>query len=168
MSDPKILHLSYRESPPDSEYKWLYVNVVFEVDNEHDVAVCDGYSEEWSRSFLYEVENPEKIHRHFLHCKHKFKPIEGTELSELETIYDPEYDISDKKRSGWSYNQFNILVKAKKPGVYFFREYVEDNAITRGALQLLEELKDKGRNGSRFVPFSTLSRSLLVLNTFWD
>lgn len=169
MSDPEILHLSYKESPPDSEYKWLRVHVVIRVYDEYDLIVCDGYSEEWSKSYLYEVDDPEEIDLHFLHCKHKFEPIEGSDLSKLVTIVtDPKYDISNKKRSGWSLNPFSFLKKARKPGVYFYTEYVEDNPVTRGALQLLEELKDKKENTSRFVPFSTISRSLLALNTFWD
>jgi hypothetical protein len=167
--DPEILHISAREAPKDSEYRWLEVNIVFKVYAEDDTAVCEGYSDEWSRSRIYEVESPKQIDEYYLNTTHKFEEIEGTELSKLVSVCtDPKYDISDKERKGWSYNHFCILQRTKKPGVYRYREFVEDNAVTRAALQLLQELKDKGENTSRFVPFSTLSRSLLVLNTFWD
>ncbi|MGA1048317.1 MAG: hypothetical protein ACO3UU_09915 [Minisyncoccia bacterium] len=150
--DPEILHISAREAPKDSEYRWLEVNIVFKVYAEDDTAVCEGYSDEWSHSRIYEVESPKQIDEYYL----------NTFNIDLLSIG------SDKERKGWSYNHFCFLQRTKKPGVYRYREFVEDNAVTRAALQLLQELKDKGENTSRFVPFSTLSRSLLVLNTFWD
>jgi hypothetical protein len=166
---PEILHISYRESCPDNEYKWLYVVVTFKVFDEFDSNLCDGYCSEYQRNILYEVEDVKDIHRHYLSTEFKFKNIKDSEMTELVSVQtDPEHDISQKIKRGWTNNPFQILNKAKKPGVYFYRGYVEDNAVTRGALQLLQELKNKGSNNSRFVSLSTINRSLMALDTFWD
>lgn len=171
---PKILHLSYRPSPSQSEHKWLNVNVVVEVFDQHDIARCESLSSEWIRSTLYEVEDTEKIHLHFLNTEFKFKSDETMGgLSVLtETYTDPEYDISDKIRRGWTYNDM-ILTKAKKPNIYFLRDFVEDNEVTRAALKMLKDIKEDGENAcnsstSRFVLFSCISRCLKTLSTFWD
>lgn len=164
-----ILHVSSKESPKDNEVPWLYINVVFKVEDEHDIIVCDGYSDTWTKNYLYEVENPEQIDLHYQHTTHKFVPIKNSDsLTKMVSTVDPKYDISDTKRSGWSYNSYCFLQKAKKPNVYFYRDYVEDNLVTRAALQLIQDLKDNKESTSRFVEFSTFSRSLLTLNTFWD
>ena len=168
-NDPKILHLSFRESDPDNEYRWLYVNIVFKVFAEEDIAVCNNYSDRWVKNTLFEVESSEEVDLHYQHTTYKFIPLsESSQLSTMESFTDPEYDILDKKRTGWSYNFDEFLSKAKKPNTYFYREYVEDNVVTRAALHLLQEMKDGKESGSRFVPFSALHRSLKVLNTFWD
>jgi hypothetical protein len=167
--NPQILHLSYRESPSDSEYKWLKVNIVFRVFDEHDRMRCDADASDWTKTYLWEVENPEAIHLHFLHTKMKWLEPDEEGNSQLgEFVTNPKYDISHLKRSGWQTNFEQLLTKTKKFDAYRYHEYVEDNLVTRGALKLLEELKENGSNGSRFVPFSTLIRSLRVLNLFWD
>lgn len=166
---PQILHLSTRESPPDREYRWLYVNLVFRVTDEHDFLSCKGRSEEWCRTYLYEVDNEQEIHNHFLHTKHRFEKIEGSELSKLVSFTtEPEYDISDKKRSGLALNPFYHLQYIEKFNVFVFKEYVEDNFVTRAALSMLNDLKDNKETASRFVPFSTFIRCVDTLNNFWD
>ena len=98
----------------------------------------------------------------------EFKPIPGTDLSEfVESYVNPEHDITPHKKVGWAYND-NYLNYVEKFDVFYFKDYVEDNAVTRGALQLLRELKEGKDSGSRFVPFSTLSRSISALHAFWD
>lgn len=167
--DPQILHLSYRECRPDSEYKWLKVNVVFRVFDEHDINVCDGEASEHTKTYLWEVDDPEKIHLHFAHTRMLWSEGDENGFSRLtEWVTEPEHDISDTKREGWQSNFNRLLIKIEKFNVYRYYDYVEDNPVTRGALQLLEDLKRDGKNGSRFVPSSTLLRSLRVLNIFWD
>lgn len=167
--DPQILHLSYRESTSDSEYKWLRVNIVFKVLDEHDKIVCDAESSEWTKTSLWEVEDPEKIYLHFLNTRMKWSEPDENGTTTLEKwITEPEYDISDKKRNGWESNFDQLLTKIDKFDVYRYHDYVEDNPATRGALKMLEDLKQEGKNTSRFVDFSMLIRSLRVLNTFWD
>ena len=166
---PQILHLSYRESGSDSEYKWLRVNVVFKVFDEHEKIRCDAEASDWIKTSLWEVDNPEKITLHFSHTDIKWSTGDGKKYSTLkEWITDPEYDISNTKRMGWQTNFDQFLTKIEKFDVYRYHDYVEDNPATRGALQMLEDLKQDGKNTSRFVDFSLLIRSLKVLNTFWD
>jgi len=165
----KILHLSYREAPPDNEYRWLRVNLVFRVFDEHDASVCESRAEEWSKNLFYEVEDPEEIHNHFLHTKHKFEKIEGSDLSKLVSVCtDPKFDISNKKRSGLSLNPFYTLQYIKKFNVFVYRDFVEDNPVTKAALCMLETLRNGGKVSSRFVSISTLIRCIDTLNTFWD
>ena len=167
--DIEILHLSYRESSPYNDYRWLRVNVVFRVYDKHDIIVCDSESSEYTKTSLWEVEDPEKIRLHFTHTRMEWSEVDENGLSKLtEWITDPEYDISDTKREGWQSNLDQLLIKIDKFNAYRYHDFVEDNPVTRGALQMLEDLKRDGKNGSRFVPFSTLIRSLRVLNTFWD
>jgi hypothetical protein len=167
--DPEILHLSFRESDPDNECPWLYVNVVFRVFEEHDIMSCKTHSEDWVRSVLFEVDDPKAIDLYYLNTKFKFEPIENSELSRLDRfIVDPEYDISHLKRSGWESNPYNFLQYKEKFDVFVFREYVEDNEITRSALKILNDLKQGEKVSKRFVAFSTLIRTLSTLNTFWD
>jgi hypothetical protein len=166
---PEILHISCRESDPDNQHRWLYVIVTFKAYTKLDINLCDGYCSEFQRNLLYEVESVDDIHQYYLNTKFNFKASKNSDLSTIvSTQIDPKYDISEKIRRGWTNNPFHILNKAKKPGVYFYRGYVEDNAVTRGALQLLEELKDNKKNNSRFVLSSTLLRSLMTLDIFWD
>jgi hypothetical protein len=165
----EILHISSRESSADSEYSWLRVNLVFRVTDDHDILACKARSEEWSKTTIYEVEDPEQIHNHFLHTQHKFEKIPGSDLSKLISFStDPEYDISDRKRSGWAFNSFYVLQYIDKFDVFVYRDYVEDNSVTRAALSMLEDLKETGTSTSRFVPFSTLTRCIDTLNNFWD
>jgi hypothetical protein len=165
----KILHLSYRESAFDNEYKWLYVNLVFKVTDEYDIIVCNSRAEEWSKTAIYEVEDTKQIDEHFLHIKHTFKKIEGSDLSELVSVCtDPKYDISDKQRRGFALNSFHILNYIEKFDVFVYKDYVEDNPVTRAALSMLEGLKNGESPGSRFVSFSTFIRCIDTLNTFWD
>lgn len=167
--NPQILHLSYRESPSDSEYKWLKVNVVFRVFDEYEKGNCDADASDWTRTYLWEVEDPETIHLHFVNTKMEWSEADEKGLTTLrDFVTDPQYDISHLKRSGWQTNFDQLLTKIEKFDVYRYYDYVEDNPVTRGALKLLEELKENGSNGSRFVPFSTLIRSLRVLHFFWD
>jgi hypothetical protein len=166
--DPKILHLSSRENSSDSEYRWLHVNIVFKVYGACDKIACSGLTEPWKKTTLYEVENSEAIDKFYETRVMKFEPIPNTDLSTLvESYVDPEHDIRHLKRVGWSYND-NYLNYIEKFDVFWFREYVEDNPVSRGALQLLQGLKEGKGNASRFVPFSTLSRSISALHTFWD
>ncbi|MEY2973072.1 MAG: hypothetical protein RI886_849 [Pseudomonadota bacterium] len=168
-NNPQILHLSYRESEPDNDYKWLYVNLVFKVTDEFDIIACKGRAEEWTKTILYEVEDAEEIHNHFLHTRYKFNKIENSELSELSSYTtEPEFDISNKKRSGLALNPHHILQYIEKFDVFVFREYVEDNFITRAALSMLKDLEENKKTGSRFVPFSTFIRCVDTLNVFWD
>lgn len=167
--NPEILHLSYRSNGEDSEYKWLRVNVVFRVFEEHDRITCDVESSEWMRSTLWEIDDPEKIDLHFMHTKMKWVKAGETGLSRLERwVTDPEYDISSTKRTGWQSNPSRLLTKLEKFDVYRYSDYVEDNPVTRGAISILEELRTGCYDKSRFVAFSALIRSLRVLNTFWD
>jgi hypothetical protein len=166
---PQILHLSYRESKPENENRWLYVNLVFRVTEEFDIIACKGRCEEWSKNVIYEVEDKEQIHSHFLNTRLDFKPVEGSSLSRLESYStDPKFDISDKKRVGLSLNPFYTLEHLEKFNVFVYRDYVEDNFVTRAALSMLSELKEGRGGGTRFVPFSTLTRCIDTLNTFWD
>lgn len=167
--NPQILHLSYRESSSDSEYKWLKVNIVFKVFDEHERYSCDAEASDWTKTYLWEVEDPEAIHLHFSHTKMEWTETSEGRLSRLKDfVTDPKYDISHLKRSGWQTNFDQLLTKVEKFDVYRYYDYVEDNPVTRGALKVLEELKENGTNGSRFVAFSTLIRSLRVLHLFWD
>jgi hypothetical protein len=166
---PQILHLSYRESKPDSEYKWLYVNLVFRVTDEFDIIACKGKAEEWSKTTLYEVEDAEKIHNHYLHTRMKFEDVENSEHKVLRSfITEPEFDISDRKRTGLALNPFYVLQYIEKFDVFTYKEYVEDNFVTRAALSMLTDLEGGKPTNSRFVPFSTLTRCIDTLNTFWD
>jgi len=167
--NPQILHLSYRESSSDSEYKWLKVNIVFKVFDEHERFSCDAEASEYTKTYLWEVEDPEVIHLHFLNTKMEWSEADEKGLTTLKDfVTDPQYDIAHLKRSGWQSNFDQLLTKIEKFDVYRYHDYVEDNPATRGALKLLEELKENGSNGSRFVPFSTLTRSLRALHLFWD
>jgi hypothetical protein len=166
--DLEILHISHRKSEPDNDYEWLYVNVVFKIYDETSRSVCFGRVDPWKQSFLYEVEEPSIIDKFYESRTMKFEPIPGTELSKLvEESVDPQYDIRPYKRRGWMYND-SYLQHVKQFDVFCFKEYVEDNLVTRAALQMLQDLKDTGESASRFVPFSTLSRCLETLHTFWD
>jgi len=166
--DPEILHISSRENSSDSEYKWLYVNIVFKVYDEFDKIVCSGLTETWKQTTIYEVESPSVIDKFYETRVMEFKPVPGTDLSEfVESYVNPEHDITPHKKVGWAYND-NYLNYIEKFDVFWFRDYVEDNAVTRGALQLLQGLKEQKDNPSRFVSFSTLSRSISALHTFWD
>lgn len=167
--NPEILHLSYRESGPDSEYKWLRVNVVFKVFDEHDRITCDCESSEYTATSLWEVEDPEAINLHFMHTRMKWSKPDKSGGSRLEKwVTDPAYDISDRRRTGWQSNFDQFITKVEKFDAYRYSDYVEDNPATRGALSILEQLKTGDYDQSRFVPFSALIRSLRVLNTFWD
>jgi hypothetical protein len=167
--DLQILHLSYRESSSDSEYKWLKVNIVFRLFDEHEKFSCDAEASEYTKTYLWEVEDPEAIHLHFLNTKMEWSEANEKGLTMLKDfVTEPEYDISHLKRRGWQTNFDQLLLKIEKFDVYRYHDYVEDNSVTRGALKLLEELKENGSNGSRFVPFSTLTRSIRALHLFWD
>lgn len=168
--NPQILHISYRENPSDSEYRWLKVNIVFRVFDEHEKIRCDLDSSDYVKTYLYEVENPEKITLHFAHTEMEWLETEGKgDLLQLKAfVTDPEHDISHLKRGGWQINPHQFLRKIEKFNVYRYNDYIEDNPVTRGALELLENLKENGSNGSRFVSFSTLIRSLMALDLFWD
>ena len=169
--DPRILHLSYREgsSDGDENYKWLKVNIVFKVFDEHDIGLCDGEAAPWTKTYLYEVDDPEKITLHFAHTRIKWsKPNKEGNSTLQDWITDPQYDISDKKREGWQTNFCQLLTKIEKFNAYRYHDYVEDNPATRGALAMLEELKNQKANSSRFVPSSTLIRSLRTLDSYWD
>ena len=166
---PQILHLSARESKPDNEYKWLYVNLVFKVADEYDVISCQTRVKEWSKTTIYEVDDEEDIHNHYLHTSTTFQKVEGDNFSRLVSFNtDPKYDISDKKRTGLALNPFNMLQYIEKFDVFVFREYVEDNVVTRAALSLLENVKENAELTSRFVPFSTFIRCVDTLFNFWD
>ena len=166
---PQILHLSARESRPDNEYRWLYVNIVFRVTDEHDTIACQGRADEWVKTLIYEVDDPSEIDNHYLNTKHSFEEIPGTSLSKLvSACTDPEYDISSKMRSGLSMNHHNTLRYIEKFNVFVFRDYVEDNFVTRAALSMLEDVKNGKQTTSRFVPFSTFIRCVDTLHTFWD
>ncbi len=167
--DLQILHLSYRESSSDSDYKWLKVNIVFRLFEEHEKFSCDAEASEYTKTYLWEVEDPEVIHLHFLNTKMEWSEADGKGLTTLKDfVTEPEYDISHLKRSGWQTNFDQLLLKIEKFDVYRYHDYVEDNPVTRGALKLLEELKENGSNDSRFAPFSTFIRSIRALHLFWD
>ena len=168
--NPQILHLSYRESSSNSEYKWLKVNVVFRVFDEYEKGNCDADASDWTKTYLWEVEDPEVIHLHFANTKMEWTEASKGSLSRLKDfVTDPQYDISHLKRSGWQSNFDQLLTKVKKfENTYRYHEYVEDNPATRGALAILEDIKSNKKSRSRFVLFSSLIRSLRVLNTFWD
>ena len=168
LSDPKILHISAWPSRPESEHKWFLVNVVIQVYEKEDICVCDAYCQDFCRNLLYEVEDPELIHLHYLHTTHFSKKVEGTNLSELISTHDPEYDISDRIHKGWTNNPEQFLTRTKKPGVYMFKQYVEDNLVTRAAIKMLHDIKEGEPNTSRFVIFSAIKRCLSALETFWD
>ena len=166
---PKILHLSARESSSKSEFKWLKVNIVFKVFEEHDIATCDSESSEYVTQTLWEVDDPEMITNHFMHTRIKWSEADEKGYKWIEDwITDPKYDISSKKRKGWQSNPRQMLTKIDKFNVYRYHDYVEDNSITRGALALLEQIKDGHDSSSRFAIFSTLIRCIRVLDTFWD
>jgi hypothetical protein len=145
------------------------VNLVFKVSDELDRVACQGKAKEWSTTSIYEVDDAEKIHNHFLHTRLEFEEMEGSNFSKLtSSLTDPEYDISDKKRVGLSLNPFYTLQHVEKFDVFVFKDYVEDNPVTRGALSMLEDLKNQGKTSSRFVAFSTLIRCVDTLHIFWD
>lgn len=169
--DFDILHLSYRESDPDSEYKWLKVNIVFKVTDELNGQLCDNYSSAWTKTFIWEVDDPARIDQYFLHTRMEWEDDDDLEKGHKKLAgfrTDPQYDISYTKKHGWSINNFEFLKKIEKFNVYRFHDYIEDNSITRSALLMLEGLKNGEDTGSRFVSFSTLTRCLMVLHLFWD
>ena len=92
--DPRILHLSYRESPSDSEYKWLKVNIVFRVFDEYEKGNCDADASDWTKTYLWEVEDPETINLHFVNTKMEWTEADEEGLSKLKDfVTDPQYDI---------------------------------------------------------------------------
>lgn len=166
---PQILHLSYREAPPGHDYKWLKVNIVFRVFEEHDKSSCEASSSPWAFTSIFDVESPEQIDEYYANGTMVFSDHEPGKGSFLKRFEVPaEYDISDKKSTGWAMNPNELLIRIEKFDVYRYYQYIEDNAATRGALSLLENLKQTSTTTSRFVCFSTLIRSLKVLDTFWD
>ena len=167
--DPLILHLSCRESKPDKEIRWLYVNLVFRAFEELDIVVCKNRSEEWSQSYLFEVEDAEEINNHYLNTRFVFEDEEDVDWAEMsQMVVDPKFDISEKKRHGFALNPYHTLSYVEKFDVFVFREFVEDNVVTRAALSMLEDLRAGKKPGSRFLAFSTLMRCINTLDNFWD
>jgi hypothetical protein len=151
---PKILEISVKrpKRPKYPEYKYFCLKVVFKVEEEGDIRTCDGYSSEYTHNVLYEVKDPNDI--------------------TLYWIGDKDDDFKGKIRRGLSLNPYCFLKKEKnRPGVYVFKEYIDDNPITRAAIKLLKAIKKdptSATSTSRCIPTSVLLRTLITLDTFWD
>lgn len=165
-----ILHLSRRTNPSRSDSTpWILVNLVFRVFDEIDRETCVRMTEDWVKGTVYCVDNVEDIDRYYHSMTRKFEPVPGSDFVRMVSTPCKEFDISDRKYTGWTYNFDNYLKYVKKFDVFIYKDYVEDNPVTRAALAMLDELKNGEESGSsRFVPFSTLTRNIRVLNTFWD
>ena len=156
-SKPQILKISVKEPKKiDPEgIKYFFVKVVIKVEDEQDIQSCEMHVGEFCKNIMYCVDDPEDITRYYID-----KVIEG-KVGDFE---------KDTIKRGYTLNPHQILHKKKKnPGVYYYKEAVEDNEVTRAAIALLQRIKnDPSSNISRFVSISTILRALSCLDIFWD
>lgn len=148
----EITHFSIHQGGDDG-LRWIDVNLVFKVDDEHRMYV-EGYCSDWVRGVIYQVDDVREITNFY----------ESESGGELLGRKHPAY------RSGFMMNDYNFLVHLKKFDVYRFHEIVEDNRITRAAIRELAAMNGDGGNdiGGRFMAISRLTRCLATLNIFWD
>lgn len=157
-SPPQILEVLVKEqkSGNRSEYKFFYIKVVVKVEDEEDIESCKRYSEEFCKDIMYCVEDPEDITKHYMD-------------SVLADGDKPSTDISEKIMRGFVHNPRFIFSEEKESGVFIYKEYVEDNEITRAVVAMLKRLRDNPTSDhSRFVLLSGILRAITCLDAFWD
>jgi hypothetical protein len=156
-SQPQILKISVKEpkSPDPDGVKYFFVKVIFKVEDKQDIQSCETYVDEYCKNIMYCVDNPENITKYYV------DKVLGDKVEDLE---------KEIIKRGYTLNPYQILhKKKKKPGVYYYKEAVEDNEITRAAITFLKRIKNNpSSNNSRFVPISTILRTLNCLDIFWD
>lgn len=139
---------------------YIYLNVVFKVYDKDYKRKIDSLSQEYVRSSVWVVNDPKEIEQYYDNIIFDRIPENGW--------YKSRSLFKKKTVSGWSINDFKCLTYIPKFDVYRFREYVENNKITRAAIETLESLKLGEENSARFVDVATLTRCIRALDIFWD
>lgn len=143
----KILHVSRREQKNElgaedfDTPRVMLVNIVVQASTDEDTRDLKQYSEQYVRDSLWEVDDPQKITDYYLNQELVFETSEAGNYAVLVgEKTPPEFDISDKRRTGYGSNDNNIFNKEEKFNIYTYREYIEINAITISAMLRLHEL----------------------------
>lgn len=156
----KIRHLSFRDGRESMSFRdgeavqgvgWIDVNLVFQVEDEYRM-YADNASQEWVSGVLYEVDEAKQIIQFY----------ESRAMGVLNREKHPAL------RRGLVMNDDYCLNWLPRFEVYRFHEIVEDNGITRAAINELIAMRDGVAPTGRFVSISRLMRCIRTLNTFWD
>lgn len=147
----KIRHLSFRDNEAVQGIGWIDVNLVFQVEDEYRM-YAEGASREWVSGVLYEVDDAKQIIQFY----------ESRAMGVFNREKHPAL------RRGLVMNDDYCLDWLPRFEVYRFHEIVEDNGITRAAINELIAMRDGVAPTGRFVSISRLMRCIRTLNTFWD
>ena len=112
----------------------------------------DNASQEWVSGVLYEVDDAKQI-------------VEFYESRVTGVLNRSQHPA---RREGLVMNDEYCLIWLPKFEVYRFHEIVEDNEITRAAINELMAMRDGVMPTGRFISISRLMRCIRTLNTFWD
>jgi hypothetical protein len=170
----EILHFSARFNDYDEDRiaRWSRVNIVFRAFQNEDKSIyaksmAMANAEDWCKATVY--SDPKLVDQFFLETRVKFVKIPGSNLSKLVRASHPTIDLESLKTSGWTMNNDCYLSYIEKFDVFVFRDYIEDNEITRATLNILEGMKNEQHvNTSRFTDYSLFQRCLSTLHLFWD
>lgn len=168
----KILHVSRREqkNEPGAEDfdmpRVMLVNIVVQAGTDEDTRDLKQYSEQYVHDSLWEVDDPQKITDYYLNKKLVFETSKaGNYVVLVGEKTPPEFDISDKYRTGYGCNDNSILNKEEKFNIYTYKEYIEMNGITISAMLRLYELKAMPNHPTLLYE---VIKAIRVLDIYWD
>lgn len=146
-----ILHHSARyKQTTNQNGDWTFVdyNLVFSAYNVDFKKMCIDLSSEWNEKVY--VQDKELANRYLLG-----EGIDGLNRDEIFI-------------KGWEY-QFPHLVYIEKFDVFQFRDYIQDNPVTRGIITYIDNLKDRIVYGNKYIePYSVFYACLNNLQYWWD
>ncbi len=146
-----ILHHSARyKQTTNQNGDWTFVdyNLVFSADNVEFKKMCNELCSEWI----------EKVYVQDKGLANRYLMGEGIDGLNRDEIFI----------KGWEY-QFPHLVYIEKFDVFQFRDYIQDNPVTRGIITYIDNLKDRIVYGNKYIdPYSVFYACLNNLQYWWD
>lgn len=159
-----ILHHSarYKQTTNQSE-NWAFIdyNLVFSADNVEFKKMCNELCSDWIEKVY--VQDKELGDRY----------LNGVEMyrDDVGNLIPHHKDGLTRDEifiKGWEY-QFPHLIYIKNSDVFQFRDYIQDNPVTRGIISYIDNLKDKVVYGNKYIqPYSAFYACLNNLQYWWD
>lgn len=167
MTEPSFIirHFSSREDVYRSHVKWYKINLVIEAIDDELRGVLKKKSSKW-KDIEY-CENIEIGEKYFDGLELHHVPLENSKMTRAVFTNSHGLERSDVFKNGYQYDYSLFIEYLPKFDVFVYRDYVENNGITRATIKQIKKLAD-GENDSRFANWGQFVRCLETLFLWWD
>lgn len=161
-----ILHHSARyKQTTNQNGDWTFIdyNLVFSADNVDFKMMCTQLCSDWVER-LY-VQDKELADRYLKDVEIR---KDDDDADDWVPYHKDGLNRDEIFIKGWEH-QFPHLIYIEKFDVFQFRDYIQDNPVTRGIITYIDNLKDRIVYGNKYIePYSVFYACLNNLQYWWD